>query len=384
MTVDPIAPGASRDPRFFVGRTQPTERAISWLLSGKDIALTDPRRLGKTYWLRVLALRTTEFEVVMIDYEGVTTAEEFLLRTAAALRDFQGLSKTARERLRIMFSGFELAAGPVTLSAAAGTQSPNKLLADTIAAVEAHAARPLVIAMDEVPIAIQSIVVSESAESAREVLMTLRSMRQRTERIRWIVAGSVGFHHVLRMAAVTEGALNDLEVLTLGPLTEPECDELAHRLFAGIRRRPAPKAAETLSRISSGIPFIMHRIVAGLQASGATGDVTPAQIDGALAAFISDRDESRSVTHLVTRLDELYKELTPLAESVLSYLAVDNKAKRMVDIGEALTPNPADLRRVIDDLRDDHYLRLLPSGLLEWRYDVLRRIWIERMYLGTP
>ncbi len=281
-----------------------------------------------------------------------------------------------------LFAGFEMSAGPLTLSAAAGTHSPFQILSDTIDAVEAHANRVVVLAMDEVPIAVQSIVRSDSPESAGQLLSALRNLRQRTTRVRWIVAGSVGFHHILRIAGVTEGALNDLEPLALGPLTISEARELAERLLAGIGRTGSVETLDALSEQASRIPFIMHRIATALHATNGDGPVEAAHVGVVFDEFINDRDASRSLTHLVTRLDDFYGHRLPIAKIVLSHLAENLEGQRLTELCEIADSDEDAMRDVINDLVDDHYL-VLEAGQFVWRYDVLRRIWIARMYMGN-
>jgi len=91
--------------------------------------------------------------------------------------------------------------------------------------------------MDEVPVAIGNIARNEGANEANLLLQTLRALRRRGSRLRWIVCGSVGFHHVLRHCGATQGVLNDLVNLPLGPLEPRDATELAQRLFLGIGRK---------------------------------------------------------------------------------------------------------------------------------------------------
>ena len=85
---------------------------------------------------------------------------------------------------------------------------------------------------------------------------------------------------------------------------------------------------------------------------------------------MDDRDDSRAVTHLVTRLDPLYGERAEGGRE--SSIASPSRSAR--------TAAPSD-ERILDDLLDDHYLVEQP-GHGAWRYDVLRKIWVHRRRLG--
>lgn len=367
-------PGSTIDPRNAVGREGTTARAREELRAGNNLGLNDPRRMGKTVWLDVFCSDPGDgFEAVKIDYEGVRTAAEFLVRTVAALSKHRSLPSKARAKLTALFDNVEIATGPITIRPGVSTRAPTDLLEEAIRSVDAHLdeGKVLVIAMDEVPIAIGNIARTEGAASANHVLQTLRGLRRAGSQLRWIVCGSVGFHHILHQCDATEGVINDLVNLPLGPLEAHEAEELARRLFLGIARGAGDDAVAAMVEVSGGIPFLIHALAHWLDHAG-TGPVTPEEIDRAFTAFMDDRDESRAVTHLVTRLDPLYGDDTAAAEAILDRVAV-----------EVATDAAAhdDDRRLLDSLMDDHYL-VERERTFRWRYEVLRRIWMHRRRLG--
>jgi hypothetical protein len=190
-------------------------------------------------------------------------------------------------------------------------------LSETIRSVDDHLEEAVlfVIAMDEVPIALLNIAANEGPAAARQLLQTLRELRQESE-LRWIVCGSIGFHHILRRCDATEGAINDLVNLPLGPLDPDQADELARRLLLGIERPPTGDAVAALVSQGGCIPFLIHALALRREDDG-TGPVSAKDVADAFTGFIDDRDESRAVTHLVTRLDPLYGEQADAAERML-------------------------------------------------------------------
>jgi hypothetical protein len=364
-------PGSPIDPRNAVGRTRTTDRARKEISAGNNLALNDPRRMGKTVWLDLFcASPGSDLEAVKIDYEGVHTCEEFLLRTVAALSAHQSLPSQAVRKIRSLFESVEIE-GPVTVKVGLSTRAPNDLLSDTIRSVDENldGAISLVIGMDEVPIAIGNIARTEGAGAANHLLQTLRSLRRNGSKLRWIVCGSVGFHHVLRQCEATEGAVNDLVNLPLGPLEDDEARELGQRLFIGIGRQANEETLSALVRDSGAIPYLIHALAHRLHEAG-NGAVSASEVADAFTEFMDDRDDSRAVTHLVTRLDPLYGERARAAEHLLDRVAVEI----------AIQGTDADCEGVLDDLCDDHYLSIR-AGIVRWRYDVLRRIWAHRRRL---
>jgi hypothetical protein len=372
--MDPLLPqpGSSIDPRHAVGRRATTERARRDLRAQNNLALTDPRRMGKTVWIDMFCADPGEgLTAIKIDYEGVETSQSFVLRTVQALAPHQGLPRKTLEKLRGMFElDVTVAAGPVTIKAGVASRSPTTLLEETFASVNEHVPPDVlvVIAMDEVPMALANIAAGESPTAAGTILQTMRELRRRQgSKLRWIVSGSVGFHHILRKCDATEGAINDLVNLPLGPLPTPEATELAERLLLGIERAPQPGTIAALVAETDGIPFLIHALAHGLADAG-SGPVSRDDVVRAFENYVEARDESRAVTHLLTRLDPLYGDTTPTAEDILDAVALG---------GEVESSAFAYARPVLLNLIDDHYL-VERGRRLSWRYDALRRIWVHR------
>ena len=331
--------------------------------------------MGKTVWLELFCTNPGDgMEAVKIDFEGVRTSEEFLLRTVGALSAHRSLPRKAAAKLASLFDGVEVEVpGPINVKIGVSTRTSTDLLTETMRTIDDHLDDEalLVIAMDEVPLAIGNIARNEGPDAANQLLQTLRELRRRGSRLRWIVCGSVGFHHVLRHCGATEGVLNDLVNLPLGPLKPADANELAQRLLLGIGRVADEDAVDALLEHSGCIPFLIHALAHGLQDAG-RGPVSAGEVGRAFIAFMDDRDNSRAVTHLLTRLDPLYGERAGAAEKLLDRVAME------VSLGAAVLEADTE---ILDDLIDDHYL-VERDRTVSWRYDVLRKIWVHRRRLG--
>lgn len=99
-------PGSTIDPRNAVGRRATTTRACDELRRGNNLGLTDPRRMGKTVWLDLFCADPGDgLAAVKIDFEGVRTSEEFLLRAVATLAAHRSLPSQAASKLKALFDG---------------------------------------------------------------------------------------------------------------------------------------------------------------------------------------------------------------------------------------------------------------------------------------
>lgn len=372
----PPMPGAIGDSRHFVGRSRTTQRAERQLQAGIKLALTDPRRMGKTWWLKHFCDTTTTFTPIYIDYQGVRTCEEFLVRTAQALGEQRSLPSKVQSLLKALFENLdEVSAGPVAIKTSLRTQTPTALLTSTVMAVHAHAAdKPVLVCMDEAPWAIRNITASEGPQAASELLQTLRALRDKATHIRWIVCGSIGFHHVLRHCG-TSGDINDLITLPLGPLDHSDAVELGHKLLLGAGVQALGDAADILALRCGGIPYLMHAVALRLEETHGGKTVGNDEVHHAFIDYIDDRDDSRPLTHLLERLDVNYGDDIPLALQILDQLALATAPVPLPDT--AATGANDRLRFVINNLVDDHYLQSDVGGL-QWRYQVLQYVWIRR------
>lgn len=379
-------PGSSLDPRDVVGRDDVIREAMEQLRGGTNLLLSDPRRMGKTALLdRLCHLAGDGVDAIKIDYEGVTSVEEFVRRTMRGLKAHRGVWSRVSGAVTAYVKEVDLEQGGLTLKGAFVHKDPATLLTDVIDGVGSRIeeGRMLVIAMDEVPLAIDNILAEQGAEKALALLQALRHARRSHPRtVGWIVTGSIGFHHVLRRCGATEGVVNDLVSLPLGPLTEPDARFLARCLLLGIGHDANDSdVIGAMVRDSGRIPFLLHTLahhVAYPKAALSADDIT-----AAFEAFVDDRDQSRAVTHFLSRLDPNYGEHAPAAYQVLDALARDD-AQTMDDLLNTVTQlasfDRERLLAVMDDLQDDHYL-VRRSGSWQWRYPVLRRIWRRRRLL---
>jgi hypothetical protein len=366
------------DPQDIVGRDTTIEEMRERLARGVDLVINDPRRMGKTCLLdRFAYLTRPPWTCVKIDYEGVQTSEAFLRRTIEGMRAHERLRTRVADSVKSYMDNVEVGAGPLKVAAAFQGRSPSDLLDMTVSRVDERLRgdEQLVMALDEVPLAVENIANTEGPHSADTLLQTLRRLRQRTKGIRWIVTGSVGFHHVLRLAGTTEGAINDLVNVPCGPLDRLWAGELAAMLLRGIEADFDDRTVAALVETSGRIPFLLHHLANLLRPL--EGPCTEASVDGAWNEYVHDRDQSKAATHLLTRIAGYYGTRATTAENVLDLLAMS-----LEPVAAAGIVNDVEgARDVLDDLVDDHYLKDTSEGLT-WRHPVLRRIWITRRRLG--
>jgi len=235
----------------------------------------------------------------------------------------------------------------------------------------------VLVEMDELPTAVINIAKgAEGQVAAQALLQTLRRLRLGTKRIRWIICGSIGVHHALRIAGATVGVVNDLANIPFGPLVGEEARTLATKLLIGINALYDSETVDELVVQTDGIPFFMHKIMSQLELDRLNKVVTVADVRETTERFINDRDEGQAATHLLSRINDYYGELGPAAHKVLDETSL-SPAGAVIDKSVAGDRT----NELIDLLVDDHYLIDGVGTAMCWRYPLLRRIWVSRRRL---
>lgn len=378
MTLRPITPqpGSDRDPANFVGQVEVTTQARKRLQTGSNLLLTDPRRMGKTFWMCTFAARERSFHSYIIDYEGTYTVNDFLIKTAEALIKDCSLPTKARKLVEAIFKNSELTFSTklLTLKSHFQQTSPHDLLKRVVTSLETDSsdAIPLVM-MDEVPMAINNIAEREGPSSANELLQTLRGLRFSASRIRWIITGSVGFHHVLRDFNITQGVLGDLESLSLSPLLRNEAEELASCLLLGIEQPLIESVVNELIEVSGGIPFLLHAVAAKL--GHQHGNVVkPSDVRECFEDLIDSPEDLNWFKHNRGRITRNYGTRARIANEILRKTLSETNMWVTTD---SLVPDDK-AADTLEDLINDHYLER--RGLsVRWRYPALQYIWARKM-----
>lgn len=376
-------PGGSGSDEEFVGRDETTRWAIRQWRRGQDLILSDPRRMGKTAWLQALPSLGIQLPVVNIDYEGIDSTDAFLIRTVEALSENSALGPALRGKLSAYFDGLngEISGFGIRLKAGVVAAPRTRLITSIIDSLETRPDKngPVVIAMDEITAAIINISRNESPDRARVLLETLRGLRARTRHVRWILCGSVGMHHALRIAQSTSGVVNDLQTVPFGPLDPSASGELARRLMVGIHATADNETIDQLVNETDGVPYFLHAVMALLETTHTSQHITPGDVSDAMSRYIRSRDDSQATTHLLNRIDTYYDHMTEVAYAFLDAAAVATRAEMPDRIGPDIASS--ELNRLIDLLVDDHYLIEDAEGRVSWRYPLLRRIWTARRRL---
>jgi len=138
-----------------------------------------------------------------------------------------------------------------------------------------------------------------------------------------------------------------------------------------------------LPPVSGGIPFVVEMMVKFIRDNRHRDQkALPHNLSSAQKLLLESAGDSAigaGFTPLLTKVDDYYGDLAPLAETVL-----DDVARSPLTFAELTngvknatpTPSERDIRQVLELLVDDHYLLFdYDSNTYSWRHPPLQLIW---------
>ena len=379
-------PGGQLAPHNIVGRDKLIDQMWT-ILRGRSIYMNDLRRVGKTMILdKMRASPPAGWLVIKRDLEGFHTAAEFATR---AYRNSEELLSTTTVGLRRMkellgeLRGAEIAG---ILKLPNGTAAPWKeVLRRTLSDLEEQATaedKRIVFLWDEVSFLVDNVRQREGAATAMEILDLLRSLSQECRRIRFVLTGSVGLHHVLtelRSEGYANSPLNQMERVTPGPLAPEDAELLASKLLrgAGFRDDKSRACARTVADAVGNVAFYIHKLISRLPQGQ---PLDPALVEATLEREIAHPDNDWDFAHYRNRLHSYYEKDEKLVLAVLDAVAAAETPLSFQGLlkqlsSQALFEDREHLRDLLKLLEQDHYLRRDTSGGYAFRFTLIRRWW---------
>ncbi len=378
-------PGGQLPLDDVVGRDQDIARLWA-MLATSSVRLNEPRRLGKTSVLNKLAAEPPpDWLCVKVSLQGVNSTTEMAESLLARVYQLQRLPKRALRALKSVMAGATATVEGVSFTLAPAFRSApvaalQAALGEVSEALQERGDR-LLLACDEVPDMLLSIAENEGPTAAADVLAVLRRFRdaEADSAVRWLLTGSVGMHHVLRKIGAGDDLVNDLDNFHLGPFDVAWSKWLGESLLLGAGLEYDTDTPAELARITGGIPYLVHLIVAYARDDQEITRMAAGDTDKVFERAVADLDASQQSTHLLTRLAPYYGHGTLAAEWILDRTAESPVTRSGLQAAARTSrfplPSDAELRDLLVLLSLDHYLTKDPAGAYSWRYPALQRIW---------
>ena len=300
--------------RFF-DREVEIEALMERVDDGTHTLVTAQRRMGKTSLVRELLRRLEErgdFETVFVDLEAASSAADGVVEIAAESLHARGLwtrvkdwatrsSTTAADRID------ELGVSELRVKLRAGIDAGRwRTQGDALFASLAAGEKPVVLAIDELPILVNRLlkghdyrITPERRRDADAFLSWLRKNGQaHRDRIRLVVSGSVGLEPILEQAELSAHA-NIFAPFDLRPWNEETSVACLGELAASYGLQiPDRVRHEMLRRLRCGIPHHVQQFFDKLHEYLRRGHRHAAVVDDIERVYSEDMLGVRGQVHL--------------------------------------------------------------------------------------
>ncbi len=390
------------DGENFFDRKTDLEALEERVREGTHTLLTAQRRMGKTSLVRELQRRlagTGEFEVVFVDLEAATNPADAIAEISVQAKSV----RAAWDRIKTGFANLvrsaggrieELSVADLRVKLRAGIDAGNwPQRGDAIFAALAESGRPVVLAIDELPILVNRLLKDEAGrvtpEGKREAdafLSWLRKAGQaHRDRLTLILSGSVSLEPLLEQAGLSAQA-NIFSPYDLKPWSEETAVDCLEALAGSYEIGLTPEVRrEMCRRLRCCIPHHVQMFFVRMHDHLRRADRTVATMEDAEQVYLHDLLSVRGqmdLEHYEGRLETvLGRAGYPIALEMLTETAVKGRldgdtvkryrAHFASDMEDA-TPTVEDVLHVLEHdgylERSDGGYRFV-SGLLEdwWR-----------------
>jgi hypothetical protein len=386
-------PGGTLTGNAIIGRSAELEELWS-KLKKRSVVLSAERRVGKTSLLRKMADQPRSgWTPLLVFVESARhpidcVAAMYDKASEAQIRSSKGVwlkrIRTAYEKLTSAeFGGWKLP----KLKA-----DWRRLMGLLVEDIVDHSDTGVIIMIDEFPLMVWNIADDHGPALAMQFLDALREIRQQfesTERVRFVLSGSIGFHLVLQHLKLDHGykgaPTNDMHLVVLTGMhpndTELMCGQYLDE--EGITRNTRTAVAEQMHFRTDGLPIYIQYVCEALQ-DMRTREVVPGDVDRILDNMLANRQVTW-FRDAAQRIEGYYAKLgfNDTASFILNRLCREENFFAEAAIVNAVKASDtaatqSGVQRVIELLTDDNYLlRDTSSGerKYKFRYRLMREWW---------
>lgn len=278
-------------------------QAFIWesLENDNNLALLAPRRVGKTSLMKKIADDSAGrgYSAVFVSVQGTIDEDGIINEILKQIEDHPD-GGLAIERLGNVFTSFvrrfrKVNLGPVGIEIKDAEDDWRTVGSRLIRELSRLPGKWLLL-IDELPIFVLSLMRNDpTGERARNFLNWFRDVRlgPSSERVRWVLAGSVGLDTVVRRHKMSD-TINDLNLITsFGPFEEAVAHSFLKELATGADLTLSDASRQRIiERTEWLIPYHLQLIFSKIVEGRASGPVMPQSVDEACEALL--RPEHRN------------------------------------------------------------------------------------------
>ena len=294
IILGPVATGSN-----FFRRDDLVELIWDKLRAGSSVQLTAPRRVGKTSIMQFMAEQSIEnYKLIFDDIEGINSANEFYERIYLLLLNCLNTMDKARIWVEKFFKSrsiTEISRDGIKLES-----KPDDFLKETNLALREINDNPeienIVLFLDELPVLLFKLSKKKN-EEATSILSNLRYWRQQPElnkKVRFVLAGSVGLHYVVKAIEGRSAVLGDLSPVKFEPLTYEAAVEYVKWATDSSSLIFDPALIEhLLGKIHYYVPYFINLMLNEINKQARkinNPEITEQEIDNAFEAIVTHND----------------------------------------------------------------------------------------------
>jgi len=290
---------------YFCDRVQETEKLVSLLTNGNNVALISPRRIGKTDLIRHCFAQeavSDKYHTFVIDIYATNSLRDFVNLFGKAILDtLRSKGKKIWERFLQTLSSLRAeikfdADGKPIWSIGLGAITNPTITLDEIFAYLDNADKPCLIAIDE----FQQIT---RYNDDKNVEATLRTYIQRSSNAHFVFAGSQRHLMSAMFASPSRPFYQSVAILNLKNIPMEKYEEFAAHHFQQAGKRLGQGVVKRLYEQFDGITYYLQRMMNYLFLSTPVGQTCPTEaIDSAIAEIVADSADT--YTSLLMQIPE--------------------------------------------------------------------------------
>jgi hypothetical protein len=374
-------PGGTLPVDQIIGRDAELELLME-RLSAQSVALVGLRRMGKTSLCHLLRARWGPERCFYVDLEGLSSPARALERVHDAVKSRLGPASQAlswRNSQDRLISKGKVAGVELELKEPDWALWLDSLAADLGGQKEA----PMVLILDEITVFVDGLIQRHREQEAMVFLDRLRAARQQHPGLRMVLTGSIGLQESvdqLHARGHANNPINDLHMMDLGCLSSAAAVQLARSLLSQLPGDAASieDLAPHLAKTSEGHPYVLQHLALELHRAGRPA--TRHQVDEALSALLLNGQDPLQLYSYLSRLERYHSPADMEAVKLLLDAVALQPGQTGAQLRERLSHLPDEqLRKLLRQLRRDHYLQRLEDSRWSFALQIFLRWWkLER------
>ena len=252
---------------FYFRRNKIEEEIWTELRKGNNILITAPRRVGKTSVMKYIVKESKEqnYKLIFRNVQGIRDEDDFYkIIYGLILLELKGF-RGWKQKIIDYFNNkgiYEISlSGDIKFK----EKEVNYLdeLNDLIPQLKSEE-EIIILFIDELPEVLHKLYKNGKEAEAHNILQNLRHWRQdpKFEKIRFVLAGSVGFHYIIGLINGRPADINDLNTINYLPLDDEEFDEYIKKVTTGATISYSSKLKAYLkNKVNYLVPYFINLLL---------------------------------------------------------------------------------------------------------------------------